>query len=407
MKQNYKTHIFYGYWVVAACFAIQGIGIGTLISFGVFYKPMISEFGWTRASLSGASSIAFLLLGAFGICVGRLNDRFGPRVIMIVSGGLLGVGYSLMSQVQTLWQVYLFFGVITGIGLSTIDIIALSTTARWFVAKRGTMTGFVKVGTGAGQMTIPLAASLFITTYGWRTTYFCYGIFVPAALIAASLLLRRDPGQMGLLPDGTAQTPDNEIDPDQGLTPAQAMRTLQFWALCLINMLMLSCLLTTMLHIVPHAIDIGLPAIKAAGALSMMGGVSMLGRFVTGMAIDRIGNKKSMIICFLIMIGSFLWVLMARELWMLYLFAAVYGLAHGGLFTVISPMVAEFFGIGSHGALFGLVAFCGTIGAALGPFLAGHIFDVTSSYQLVFILLTGVAAVALILTTFLKPAFVS
>jgi MFS family permease len=159
-----------------------------------------------------------------------------------------------------------------------------------------------------------------------------------------------------------------------------------------------------MMHIVPHAMDIGISSIKAAGIISTIGGVSMVGRLVIGIAIDRIGNKKSMTICFLILIASLLWLQMASELWMLYLFAAVYGLAHGGFFTVISPIVAEFFGIGSHGVLFGVVGFSGTIGGAIGPFLAGHIFDITSSYQLVFFILTGVSVTGLILISLLRPA---
>lgn len=362
IDQNIKSRIYYGFWVVAACFAIQGIGIGTLISFGVFFKPMLAEFGWTRAALSGASSLAFLLGGTFGIFVGILNDRFGPRAIMAVSGGLLGLGYLLMSQTGALWHVYVFFGVIAGLGMSSIDVIALSTTARWFITRRGTMTGIVKVGTGVGQLFIPLSAGLLIAAYGWRTTYLIFGIFVPISLAAIGQLLRRDPSQMGLLPNGAKEAPDTETVQEQGLTLREAMGTWQFWMICLINLTALSSMLTIMTHIVPHTIDTGIAPIKAAGMLSMIGGVSMVGRFVVGISSDRIGNKKSMVICFLILIGSFLWLQTAKELWMLYLFAVLYGLAHGGFFTVISPIVAEFFGIGSHGLLFGVVAFSGSIG---------------------------------------------
>jgi MFS family permease len=149
--------------------------------------------------------------------------------------------------------------------------------------------------------------------------------------------------------------------------------------------------------------DIGISSIKAAGVLSTIGGVSMLGRFVTGIAIDRFGNKKAMIICFFILIACFLWLQVANEMWMLYLFAAAYGITHGGFFTVISPIVAEIFGIGSHGILFGVVVFSGSVGAAIGPFVAGNIFDITSSYQLVFSVLAGISISGLILTFFLKP----
>jgi MFS family permease len=405
MNKKRKNRFYYGYWVAAACFAIQGIGIGTFISFGVFFKPLLAEFGWSRAILSGASSVTFLSAGILGIFVGSLNDRIGPRVIMAVTGGFFGLGYLLMSQVSALWQLYLFLGVVIGIGTSSIDIIPLTTTARWFVSRRGMMTGMVKVGTGAGQLTIPLMAGLLIAAYGWRTAYMIMGALVLVLLVSISQLLRRDPSQMGLLPDGTEEVSEGETGQTKGLRLREAMGTQQFWIICLVNLTVIYCLLTIMMHIVPHAMDIGISSIKAAGIISTIGGVSMVGRLVIGIAIDRIGNKKSMTICFFILIASFLWLQVAGELWMLYLFAAVYGLAHGGFFTVISPIVAEFFGIGSHGVLFGVVGFSGTVGGAIGPFLAGHIFDITSSYQLVFFILTGVSVAGLILISLLRPAF--
>ena len=405
MNKKRKTRFYYGYWVAAACFAIQGIGIGSFISFGVFFKPLLAEFGWSRAILSGASSVTFLFAGILGIFVGSLNDRIGPRVIMTVTSGFFGLGYLLMSQVSALWQLYFFLGVVIGIGTSSIDVIPLTTTARWFVNRRGMMTGMVKVGTGAGQLTIPLMSGLLIAAYGWRTAYMIMGAVVLVLLVSISQLLRRDPSQMGLLQDGAEEATAEETGQTKGLRLREAMGTRQFWIICLVNLTVIYCLLTIMMHIVPHAMDIGISSIKAAGIISTIGGVSMVGRLAIGIAIDRIGNKKSMIICFLILIASFLWLQVAGELWMLYLFAAVYGLAHGGFFTVISPIVAEFFGIGSHGVLFGVVGFSGTVGGAIGPFLAGHIFDITSSYQLVFFIITGVSVVGLILISLLRPAF--
>ncbi len=162
------------------------------------------------------------------------------------------------------------------------------------------------------------------------------------------------------------------------------------------------CLLIIMVHIVPHATDIGIPPTTAAGILSAIGGISMAGRFITGMAIDRIGNRLSMIICFILLIAAFLWLQMARELWMLALFAVVYGFAHGGLFTVISPIVAEYFGVRTHGALFGIVFFSSMVGGAIGPVIAGHIYDTTESYSLAFWVCTAVIALALVLILSLR-----
>jgi MFS family permease len=130
----------------------------------------------------------------------------------------------------------------------------------------------------------------------------------------------------------------------------------------------------------------------------------MAGRLLTGLAIDRFGNRKSILVCFGFLLISLLWLRTAGELWMLYLFAAIYGVAHGGFFTLMSPVVAGLFGVGSHGLLIGIVVFSGTAGGAVGPVLAGHIFDQAQSYQPVFLLLIGAVLAGLTLTPFLKSA---
>ena len=160
MNEEKTSKFFYGYIILSACFLIQGIGVGTFVAFGVFFKPLLAEFGWSRATISGASSLAFLLMGFLGILVGNLNDKFGPRIIMAVTGVFYGSGHFLLSQLNSVWQLYLFFGLVVGIGLSSIDVIALTTTARWFVRRRGMMTGLVKVGTGAGQMIMCLSTGM-------------------------------------------------------------------------------------------------------------------------------------------------------------------------------------------------------------------------------------------------------
>jgi MFS family permease len=146
-----------------------------------------------------------------------------------------------------------------------------------------------------------------------------------------------------------------------------------------------------------------LPPAIAAGVLATIGGVSVLGRFTMGTVNDGIGGKRSLIICFVILLCGLIWLQLSHAAWMLFLFATVYGFAHGGLFTVMSPTVAELFGTGSHGLLFGIVLFSGTLGGAIGPLMAGRIFDLTGSYQLVFFILTAMVVVGFILITTLRP----
>ncbi len=394
---------FYGYNIVTAGFGIQAVGIGILITFGVFFKPLLVDFEWSRATLSGAQSLAMLVSGILGILIGRLSDRLGPRMVMSVAAFFLGLGLLLMSGLNHVWQLFFFYSVIFGIGLSAVDIIPLSTTARWFIRRRGIMTGIVKVGTGAGQRVIPLVASLLIAGYGWRISYVIIGAAAMVLLIFIGQLLRRDPAQMGLLPDGNKelQTQSSRLT-ETDFYIREALRTWQFWTICFTFLATMFGLLMIMVHIVPHVTDIGISSTTAAGILSAIGGISMVGRLVTGIAIDRIGNRLSMIICLILLILALLWLQLAGELWMFYLFAVVYGFGHGGLFTVISPIVAEYFGIRSHGVLFGIVFCSAMVGGAIGPVIAGHIFDTTGSYSLAFWISTSVGALALVLILTLR-----
>jgi len=252
MARNIEPRIFYGHIIVGAGFAIQWISVGAMFTYGVFFKHLATEFGWSRATISGASSLTFLFLGLMGIIAGRLNDRVGPRIIMTVSGICLGLGFLLMSGLQAPWQLYLFYGVIVGSGLSTHDVVILSTVARWFVRKRGMMTGIVKVGTGAGQLVIPLLASVLIAAYGWRLSYVIIGSAVIILIVVVAQFMRRDPKQMGFLPDGGTKVEGPVSEPaETGLLLRDAIRTRQFWTLCLAYFTVLFCLLTIIVHIVP------------------------------------------------------------------------------------------------------------------------------------------------------------
>ncbi|PID40444.1 MAG: hypothetical protein CR984_03180, partial [Proteobacteria bacterium] len=121
MMTTYRT---YSTIITGIGFTIQALGVGAYISFGVFFNPLMETFGWSRAAIAGASSTAFFSMGLFGMLVGRLNDRFGPRPIMTVTALLMGLGWVLMGRLTNLWQLYLFFGLIFGVGISSVDVIA-------------------------------------------------------------------------------------------------------------------------------------------------------------------------------------------------------------------------------------------------------------------------------------------
>jgi len=399
-----EHRLFYGYVVAASAFFIQMAAFGMYVTYGVFFNSFLTEFAWSRALISGAFSVCFFVFGLLGILAGRLNDRVGPRIIMTVCGIFLGLGYALMSQVQSVWHLYLFYGLVVAIGFSGMDVATLSTIARWFVKKRGMMSGVIKVGAGVGILLIPLASSWLISSCGWRTAYVIVAGVVLVSVVLASQFLKRDPSQIGLLPDGDENSGISRVDSEEGGFSFQnAMHSGQLWTLCVMYLFFGFCSQVVMVHAVPHAIDLGASVTGAAGILSVVGGVSIAGRFVMGSASDRIGNKLAHIICFAFMAVAFLCLAVIEESWTLYLFAALYGFAHGGLWAMISPIVAELFGMGSHGAIFGIVYFSCTVGGTIGPVLAGYIFDVVGSYQSVFFACVALSIVTILLTVFLKP----
>jgi MFS family permease len=404
LAQDSKPKFFYGYTIIIAGFCIQLVSWGVYYTFGLFLNPIHEEFGWSWTTISLASSIVYLVLGSAGIIVGRLSDRFGPRMVMVGCGACLGVGYLLMSQISTVWQLYLFYGVIVALGLSGMDVLPLSATARWFVKRRGMMSGIVKVGTGVGMIIMPLVANRLITNYGWHDSYLIIGTIVLAAIIALAQLLRRDPAEKGLQPYGVNKDKAGVSDSvEWGLSLHEAIHTRQFWILAGMCALFNSCTQMTIVHIAPHSIELGMTAAGAASIMSIIGGASITGRFLLGNACDRIGSRMAMVISIVVLLGALIWLQQAGEAWMLYPFAAIYGFAHGGFFALLSPLVAELFGLKSHGELFGAVFFAGTIGGAMGPPLAGRIFDTTGSYFGAFRIFTALSGGALALSSLLKP----
>ena len=403
MTENKKPKFFYGYFVVLAAFLTLVITWGTMYSFGVFFKPLLTEFGWTRAMTSGAYSLYYLLHGFFYIFTGRLNDRFGPRIIVTACGLFLGLGYLLMSQISAIWHLYLFYGVVIAIGMGG-SIPLISTVARWFVKRRGLMTGIAVSAAGFGTLIIPPLASWLIATYDWRTSYTIIGIIALVLIVLAAWFLRRDPSQVGQVPYGEEEVKAESLDAKAGgFSLREALRTSQFWLLCTIYSCFNFCMQAVMVHIAPHTTDLGISAISAANVLAIIGGTSIAGKIITGGAGDRIGNKTATILCLVLLSISLFWLQLANTVWMLYLFAALFGFAYGGVLSPQSPLIAALFGLSSHGVIFGVIFFASTIGGAIGPLLAGHIFDITSSYQLAFLTCGAIAIIAIILTSLLRP----
>jgi MFS family permease len=393
-----------GYVLVGASFLTQAVYVGVLFTFGMLFLEFERTFGWSRATISGAFSVFLLATGSIGIAMGRLNDLFGPRRIMIAGAVIHGAGYALMSIIQAPWQLYFFYGVMAAIGFSTHDIITLSTVARWFSARRSLVSGIVKSGAGAGQFVIPLLLTLLLASWDWRTACLIFGAASTVLLTFLAQFLSRDPpAAAGTGSAGSPKTAE-PLATEPGLTLSEAVRTRNFWILCVGQFLVFFCLMVVMIHIAPHARDLGFSAELAAQVLATVGAASIAGRLVMGAVADRLGGKGALIVAYGVLSASLFWLLFIREPWVLFLFAPVYGFSHGAFFTLISPTVAELFGTRAHGVIFAIVLFHGTIGGAVSPLIAGRVFDAIATYQPVFQALAGLAIAGLVLVNFLQPA---
>lgn len=400
-----KPRLYYGYVIVAASFIIMILAQGLYIIFGVFINPLLEEFGWTRATISGAFSLSTILQGVLGIVMGGLVDRFGPRIVVTVCGVFLGAGYLLMSQVNTVWQIYLFYGVIIGIGGSGLWVPLLSPVSRWFATRRSMMTGIVMSGMTIGGIIAPLIVTRLIVAYDWRQTFIILGSVALIGIVVFAQLFRRDQGRLEQTPDVAGEDTRTKSSPAViGYDFKEAAQTIQFWLFIIILFCFGYSIIAIAVHLFPHITGLGISDVSAANVLAVNGGVGIIGNiFVGGFIGDRIGNKKVLLIGFALAVASLVWLLSSNELWMLHLFAVVLGIAMGSIGTSEPPLVARLFGLKNHGLIYAIIVLGFTAGAAVGPLLTGYIYDITESYRIAFLVCIAFAVIGLILTALLKP----
>ncbi len=404
MKQHRQPKIFYGYVIIGAASVIMIALWGIYYSFGVFFKPMLDEFGWSRASISGAFSLSSVIMGVTGIAVGRMNDRYGPRFVMSMSGICLGVGYMLMSMVHSTWQLYLFYGLIVGTGMVGGFVPLMSTVVRWFERKRGMMTGVIAAAIGIGAVVGPPLAHRLITLYGWRTSYVILGGVLLGVVLLAAQFLRRDPSETGQCADGathSAVVRDFDVQLE-GLMRREVLHTVRFWLYFTMIICFGYSVFSVMVHAAPHAMELGFSPARAARILAIIGGFSIAGKLLLGRLADVFGSRTIFLVGLILMAGALMLLVGARSAWALYFFAALFGIAYGGGVTAESPLVAFLFGLKEHGAILGLIS-CGfALGGALGPWLTGYIFDLSESYRTAFIVCAFLSVAGIVLTVLLR-----
>jgi MFS transporter, OFA family, oxalate/formate antiporter len=398
-----KPGFYYGYIIVACSFLILMLCFGINYSFGTFFNALLQDFGWNRAVTSLGYSVSQFVGGTMGICTGRFTDRFGPRPALIVSGASMALGCFLMSRVNHPWQLYVFYGLFVGIGFGGAFIPAMTSISRWFVRRRGLMTGIAVSGSGFGTIIMPLVATGLLSHFNWRISFMIISALALAITVPAALLYKRDPSKVHQVAPGSGETAVSpQASPVEGLTFKEAALTARFWIVCIIFFFFGYFIQAIMLHIVPYAKNLGISPGNAALILSFSGVGSVLGRIGIGGMSDRIGVKYSLIIVFAIAVLTFGWLQMSGDLWMLFVFGAFFGFAYGGTIALESLLGARLFGLTALSTIVGVMVFAYTSGGAIGSVLTGYIFDVSGAYSLAFRIAMGLSVAALALACLLR-----
>jgi len=387
-----KTKIFYGWVIVAAGCTILVLEFGCQYSYGIFFTELCTDLGWTGTMVSGAYSLFMFTHGVTYFWAGSFNDRHGPRLTLMISIIAMSTGYALMSTISAPWQLYAFYGVMVGTGLSFGYMPVASSVARWFVKRRGTALGITVAGIGIGTLVLAPFAQFLIFRFDWRSAYLILAGLFFIIVFPVSRLMRRDPSEKGLRPYGAEETPVGDKPGDNSplslvdFTVRQATKTKSFWLLFVVYVLVLIPIQIVMVHLKAYAVHFGVAEMTAAIALGLVGGASIVGRIVMGRVSDRIGRKASFIIVFLLMAVMMLWLLEARQPWQFYLFSAIFGFGYGGFVPLVPAVVGDWFGMKFHGSILGILSLSVGIGGAIGPLLAGYVFDITGSYDIAIIL---------------------
>ena len=400
-----RKTLFYGYVVVAAAFLVMAVSSGAIYSFSVFFAPLQEQFGWSRALTSGAFSSYVVMQGFLSVLTGRLNDRFGPRVILSVCSVIFGLGFILMSRIDAAWQLYVLYGVMIAAGFSGAPVPLMSTIARWFRARRGVMTGIMMAGTGFGTMLMPPFSNWLIHTIAWRSSFLVVGLILLVVILLAAQFLRREPAQLGLQPLGGVEAIDtpSAAAASWGLTFSEASRTPQLWLLVTAFTGFGFALQSVMVHVVIGAIGLGIPPASAAGIMTAIGGMGVVGRVAVGALADRFGSKRLLTVQFTLLALSLFWLADARDAWAVFAFGLAFGFSYGGIVPLYSHIVATLFGLRAHGAILGTITFSVGIGSAIGPIFTGYCYDLLGSYLIPFTSCGAVAAAAALLTVLVRP----
>lgn len=403
------SKIFYGWWIVAVCFIAQFLAVGIAVhSFGVFFKPLAKEFGWSRTAISLGHSAFTIMIALSGPIVGRCVDSYGAKRVMLFGSIVMGLSLISLSRLNSLWHFYLSY-LFLGLGENCLALIAPTwAISHWFTKRRGLAIGIIFVGIGLGGMTMASFSYFLISYLSWRIAYLSLGLlFFIIALPSVWIWIRDKPEQMGLWSDGEkpvvdVSKPISTTNPE-GFSATMALRTASFWILALVFCFTGIVMGSSVVHIVPSVTDAGFSPTFAAASYSFVMGISTFGRIIYGYLTDKIDKRYPAMLCYLLLgMGVLLLLILASSNFLVYLFILVMGLGIGGPVTLQAILIGYCFGLKAFGIIYGYLRIAWGVGTALGPVFAGYVFDTAQSYAWAFITAVALSFLASVLIFFAK-----
>jgi MFS family permease len=394
-----SRRFFYGYVILALCFANMVVMRGVNGAFGVYYLALLEEFSWSRSDGASIASINFLVYAVASPLVGWAFDRLGPRLLMPLGAALVGLGLIFSAFASALWGLYVSYGIITALGQGALSFVGHNALISfWFVRKRATAIGIASMGQGLGALIMVPSTQLLVDTIGWRWTYIVTGSLLVFFLAPANALLqRRSPQDVGQFADGdsTPATQDtaghhakgNRAGRDWAL--GEALRSFPFWCVTVGHLALGTALFLINTHAIAHFVVVGYEKLAASFYFGVIGFIRIGATVVWGTLSDRIGrNRTYAVATFVTVLGVGCMVAMSFDapLWLVYLTVALYGIGHSAGNPTYGAVISDIFSGRKIGLIFGFLEISFGLGSAFGSWIGGYLFDVNGSYAWAFTL---------------------
>ena len=388
VRSHYGRVIYPHYvWVIVTVIAVmQMVGTSIRMAFGVFIEPLEQTFQWSQGSITLAYAISSVVTAVASPFAGWFGDRFGARKAMTLGTAMFLLGMLLTGFISSIWELYLYFGVLLGVAQAIFLVPLIPSAMYWFRRHLGIGMGLIMASWGLGPALAAVVVSLLLEGIGWQNGFIALGVGSAAIMFLLIGLFRDTPADRGIQPygymPGDVEVQKRKSDPARTkLFNGYMRKTAAFWNMSSIHFLGCVGHAIILVYIVPLAVKEGLTLVQAASVLTVLSAVSILTRVLVPIMCDYVGTRAVMFVFFAaqgILVVMLFW---THDLWMFYLFAVIFGIGYGGETGGFPILNRRYYGHAPTGSPYGVQMLGAGLGMALGGWIGGPIFDMFGSYD--------------------------